>query len=58
MRVKNLCGLVAAAAKAVDGWSSALGFVVHGLAAAATGARLTMKLLVSEGTWAAKMMQE
>ncbi len=37
MYEKNLGGIVAAAATAVEGWLRALGFVVHGLAAAATG---------------------
>ena len=37
MQQRNFVFFVAAAAEAVDGWSSTLGFVVHGLAAAATG---------------------
>ena len=54
----KLGGVVASAAKAVDGGSRALGFVVHGLAAAATGVRLTMKLLASRGPGVPRMMQE
>ena len=58
MQEITLAGIVAAAAKAVEGWLSSLGCAIHALASAATEARVTLKLLFSPGPESARIMRE